>query len=713
MSSNEIDLKIRPRMVGGGREIAPLDRSLTRFHNRQSSMLRQQEQGVNRVRRAYSALGRAAMAGTRFVGGLTRELFSMQSVVVGIAGGLAGRTLMEHLIGPNRELQASMTTFKVLVGDAEKAKQLVQDVRATAARTPFSERDLLEGSKRLLRLTGSNIERNKELLSLAQTMAAVNPSKNISEASEALLDAETGEFERLKEFGIKLGKGDIDKAKKAGQDWGDAALTEVIRAVEKQTGGRDIVGALADEVQGKQSTLKDRLRNTFARIGEPVFEEFSKGLDGALSALDELEADPQFQQDIRDLGGAAADLVKFGADLVTKLPQGIGMLRELVADTKAFAEEHGTLLGLGAGALVANRASGGALGRGALSLAGRGASRLLFGRGGGGGGGGAAGAAGMLGAEGAIPVFVVNMGGGGMGGGGLSEFGIGGSGAAASAAAEKRATQGTLARIATSLQSGGLVGAGAQLAPFIAAIGSFALAVETFQHSSTLTNRIVERNSNVERLNRSESSYSRPDRFVGVNASFGGGFNPSAGSQAKRIRRLVDEGKFSEAKALTMKALGGAGNVLGKSEQATLTEINDALLGHRVAADIQRGGSVGDLTFRPTLGAGRDAAIAGARKVSKLLKENPHLINDPRFRQQIQGFEEEAEALLPEVRRGQQMASQLNAAKVDIQQVTIQVEAGNSPKETVDKTKRALEQGVPEMRKIIRDSLGQQSLNGG
>ena len=174
------------------------------------------------------------------------------------------------------DLEANQLTMRVLLGSVEKSEDLIARVRKNAAETPFEVGDLIEGSKRLLRLTGDNVDANMELLGVVETMTALNPAKNIVDAVEGVLDATSGGgFERLKEFGLSFRAEDFAAAgRPGGKAWADAVTTAIAEEMKKKTRGENLVAALAETFQGRASTLTDSINAILTEIGV----ELNKGL---------------------------------------------------------------------------------------------------------------------------------------------------------------------------------------------------------------------------------------------------------------------------------------------------------------------------------------------------------------------------------------------------------------------------------------------------
>lgn len=223
-------------------------------------------QATARLRAEFRNVGAAA---ADFAGKLTQT--GMGLIPLALAFGAAvgkGSSLAA-------DLEAQALTMRVLLGDGAKAAELMDTIRKRAAATPFQEGDLIEGSKRLLRLTRDNVGANLELLDTAMTMAALNPTKNITDATEAILDAAGGGgFERLKEFGVAFRAEDFAAAgKPGGEAWGKAVTEALTAEITRMTRGEDLVGALSNTFTGRLSTLQDSVTNSLRSFGQVINAE--------------------------------------------------------------------------------------------------------------------------------------------------------------------------------------------------------------------------------------------------------------------------------------------------------------------------------------------------------------------------------------------------------------------------------------------------------
>lgn len=205
---------------------------------------------------ATDKTARAFNAVNARVKGLTGAFTGLKAAiaVVGI-GALTGKT-----IAVAREFEVLRASLKTVTGSAANATAAFEMVQEFAATTPFSVQQATEA---FIRLRSLGLEPSREaLISYGNTASAMG--KNLIQYVEAIADATTGEFERLKEFGIK-------------------ASTE----------GENV----SFTFQGVTTTVKknaDEIEAYLRKIGENEFagamSERAKTLDGALSNLSDSTA---------------------------------------------------------------------------------------------------------------------------------------------------------------------------------------------------------------------------------------------------------------------------------------------------------------------------------------------------------------------------------------------------------------------------------------
>ncbi|KQC48532.1 hypothetical protein AP057_12720 [Geobacillus sp. Sah69] len=141
---------------------------------------------------------------------LTMERLRLLGSVIGTALGAGVATALKS----GADLEKYMISMEHFIGVQNKgmsqqqvkksAQEYLAALRKNANETPFETGEVVQTGVRALGIAGGNTQEAMKLLKLAEDMAALTPGKTLSEAIEALADAKTGEFERLKEFGFKV-----------------------------------------------------------------------------------------------------------------------------------------------------------------------------------------------------------------------------------------------------------------------------------------------------------------------------------------------------------------------------------------------------------------------------------------------------------------------------------------------------------------------------
>ena len=289
------------------------------------------------LKQGYEQLGKAA-------GGIAAGLGKIGMAMAPL--GLGFGYLASQASSLAADLEGQQLTMRVLLGDNEKAAALMGKIRDYAAATPFAEGDLIEGSKRLLRLTGSNVDANMDLLKLVSTMSALNPGKSVVDATEAVLDATSGGgFERMKEFGITMRADDFKAAGQAGgKEWGDAIVASLQQRMTDVTHGVDIVGELSRTFSGRLSTLKDAASNVLREVGIAINAEVGPMLEGWTTGISSMV--PVFK-------GAALELIGIVKGLVARAQPYLEVARSLWEAMGTKGQQSLVLVAMGVSGLVA------------------------------------------------------------------------------------------------------------------------------------------------------------------------------------------------------------------------------------------------------------------------------------------------------------------------------------------------------------------------
>lgn len=218
---------------------------------------------IDETRRAFDTVKSS-------LGSLKSAVFSVQGVLAGLAGG----AVVKNIIDTNVEfqkLEASLTTF---TGSAESAKKEFEALSEFASQTPFQLEEVV-GAFNILVARG--MKPTEDALRSFGNIAS-GTGKTMNQFIEAVADAVTGEFERLKEFGIKASKeGDKIKFTFGGVTTEVKNNSEAIQGYLQSLGKTKFAGGMERQSKtlgGAFSNLADQISISAKLIGESGLNDF-------------------------------------------------------------------------------------------------------------------------------------------------------------------------------------------------------------------------------------------------------------------------------------------------------------------------------------------------------------------------------------------------------------------------------------------------------
>ncbi|EBR0181558.1 hypothetical protein DNV98_23595 [Salmonella enterica subsp. enterica serovar Enteritidis] len=130
------------------------------------------------------------------------------AAVTGLAAVVAAAAYKaaQELVESQRQLDKMSASLKTLTGSTQGAKQALSILQDFARDTPYGLEQAVEGFRKLVALGLTPSE--EALRSYGNTASAMG--KDLNQMIEAVADASTFEFERLKEFGIKAKQNQSD-----------------------------------------------------------------------------------------------------------------------------------------------------------------------------------------------------------------------------------------------------------------------------------------------------------------------------------------------------------------------------------------------------------------------------------------------------------------------------------------------------------------------
>ena len=187
------------------------------------------------------------------------------------------------------EFQKMEAVLSTALGSNSAAKAAMDQIVNFASSTPFQVNELTDSFVKLAnRGFVPTMEQMKQMGDLASSVG-----KSFDQLTEAILDAQTGEFERLKQFGIKASaQGDIVQFTFKGITTevarSDKAIQEYLLSLGNLEGVAGSMEAIAATTGGAISNLEDNITQLFKNIGESssgFLNWFVKDLNNVISSL--------------------------------------------------------------------------------------------------------------------------------------------------------------------------------------------------------------------------------------------------------------------------------------------------------------------------------------------------------------------------------------------------------------------------------------------
>ena len=226
---------------------------------------------TNTVNSAFGSMGATAQAAASRLAGMGGVLGG-----IGFAGAALGATALvgglvalgTAAVNASAKMEGYRASLVTILGDADRAGMAMDRLSQFAASTPFSLDQAVQG---FIKMRALGLKPTEAAMTSLGNFASVM-GKSLNDAVEMAADASTGEFERMKEFGVKA-KQEGDKVSLTFQGVtttiGNNA-TEIMKYIEG-IGNTQFAGAMARQMEtfeGAMSNLEDTWFQTMAAIGD-------------------------------------------------------------------------------------------------------------------------------------------------------------------------------------------------------------------------------------------------------------------------------------------------------------------------------------------------------------------------------------------------------------------------------------------------------------
>lgn len=204
--------------------------------------------------KAKVKLGNMAVSASDKIGKMGSKALKAAAAIASLAAGAAIKTGLSEAM----DLEGYKAQIETATKDTKKAGEIMEWCMQLANKTPFEGGEVVEAASKFESMGMSA----KKWVTYAGDMAGAT-NKSMDQATEALIDAQTGELERLKEFGIK--KADI--VKKANQMFANEEVVNNKGQITNQKKFNQALLALMDDkFTGGMEKKAKTLRGTFSTI---------------------------------------------------------------------------------------------------------------------------------------------------------------------------------------------------------------------------------------------------------------------------------------------------------------------------------------------------------------------------------------------------------------------------------------------------------------
>lgn len=220
--------------------------------------------------------------------GLLSSISGVSRLLPAVGGALSIATLGNQVKDVTQRFESYRTTLRNTFQSSIKANEEFAKIKTFAEKTPFAVDELTSS---FIKLVNRGFTPTYEELTSLGDLAA-SQGKSFDQLVEAILDAQTNEYERLKEFGIRAKtsgdmvtlafKGVEKQIKKTDEE----AIRKAILSFGQMQGVAGGMNAQAQTLSGTISNLGDSFDGLFSAIGSHGQSSFQRLLNSVKETVD-------------------------------------------------------------------------------------------------------------------------------------------------------------------------------------------------------------------------------------------------------------------------------------------------------------------------------------------------------------------------------------------------------------------------------------------
>jgi hypothetical protein len=278
---------------------------------------------VNRVQRSLRGLDRTSQRAAQSMNRLQRSSSQVGISLRSVGGALAAigtGAAVRGIVSSYTEFERYRTVLTTFLGSADAANKELQRLQKLANGLPQDLSDLTNAFTIFSRF---GLDTTNETLTAFSNIATAN-AKSMTQLGEAVADALTGEFERLKEFGIKVSKENDNFVARIGSQ--QVALAGSSEELVKQL---IALGAEGGRFAGAAAANADTLNQAFSNLRGSLFSASVALMEGLRPALvNVINSISDFvnrnNELINQIGTRLGTALQFAADNADKLAIALG-----------------------------------------------------------------------------------------------------------------------------------------------------------------------------------------------------------------------------------------------------------------------------------------------------------------------------------------------------------------------------------------------------
>lgn len=302
-----------------------------------------------------TAFNKGISQSNKLLSDFQKSASSAANFIKGALAGLSIGVIGKEIIDVTSEFQKFGAVLQNTLGSSSAAKIAMRDIEEFAKRTPFAVDELTSS---FVKLANQGFTPTTDELRKLGDLAS-STGKGFDQLAEAIIDAQTGEFERLKEFGIRAKKeGDkvtfTFKGVETQTKFTSQAIREYILSLGDAQGVSGAMAGISETLGGQISNLGDSWTQFLKVIGDgnkgvlSVSVGFLNEILGAATEFlktnrqiqEELTTDAQSTiiKDLKELTSVSGSLEDSAVTLIARLNEQAEVLSD---QQKSYSTEEG------------------------------------------------------------------------------------------------------------------------------------------------------------------------------------------------------------------------------------------------------------------------------------------------------------------------------------------------------------------------------------